>query len=87
MEVLEVNSDDDSNPGGARPLRLATEREVKKRLPVSLSWLQKDRRGAQIIPFIRLGDRVLYDLDAVDAAVRNLTIGGTRGRRGRTGGA
>ena len=39
-----------------------------------------------MIPFIRLGDRCLYDLDAAMAAVRARTIGGQRGRRGRIAG-
>jgi len=78
----------DATPATAGQLRLGTERDVAgKLLPVSLSWLQKDRKGAQTIPFIRLGDRVLYDLDAVAAAVRTLSTGGPRGRRGRVGAA
>lgn len=78
----------DSVPTEPAPLRLGTERDVAgKLLPVSLSWLQRDRLGAQTIPFIRLGDRVLYDLDAVAATVRTLSVGGPRGRRGRIGAA
>jgi hypothetical protein len=67
-------------------LRLVGEREVAgKVLPVSVSWLQKDRIGAQLIPYIKLGDRVLYDVDAVLAAVRAYAVGGAdkRGGRGR----
>ena len=49
---------------------------------VSVGFLQKDRREAQRIPFVRLGDRCLYDVGDVLAAVKSLTVGGPRGRRG-----
>lgn len=74
----------DAPPAKVSSLRIGTERDVAgKLIPVSLSWLQKDRKGAQTIPFIKMGDRVLYDLDAVEAAVRALSVGGPRGRRAR----
>jgi hypothetical protein len=67
--------------------RLVTDKELAPVLRVSVGYLQRDRRLAQIIPFVRLGDRCLYDMDAVLAAVRARTVGGQRGRRGRLGGA
>lgn len=71
-------------PGKAQ---FITDRELAPMLRVSVAFLQKDRRGPQRIPFVRLGDRCLYDLDEALAAVRALTVGGLRGRRGRIGGA
>lgn len=50
---------------------------------VSVGFLQKDRITAKRIPFVRLGDRCLYDIDEALAAVKALTVGGTRPRRGR----
>jgi hypothetical protein len=63
--------------------RLVRDRVMAPMLDVSLGFLQKDRRGARIIPFIQLGDRCLYDVDEVFAAVKARTVGGTRSRRQR----
>lgn len=59
-----------------------TDRHLAPMLGVSVAFLQKDRREAQRIPFVRLGDRCLYDPAEAIAAVRALTVGGQRGRRG-----
>lgn len=84
--------DEPNTPASKTALRpaLVTEREIAPLLGVSVNFLQKDRRNARAIPFIKLGDRCLYDPDAVLAAVRARTIGGnapssdrmTRTRRG-----
>ena len=66
--------------------RFLTDRELAPILRVSVGFLQKDRISAQRIPFVRLGDRCLYDLSEALAAVKGLTVGGMR-RRGRIGGA
>ena len=52
---------------------------------LSVEFLRKDRLSAQRIPFMRVGDRCLYDPPAVLAAVRALTVGGATPsrRRGR----
>ncbi len=63
--------------------RYVTDKELAPLLRVSAGFLQKDRITAQRIPFVRLGDRCLYDVDEALAAVKALTIGGPRGRRGR----
>lgn len=62
---------------------LVRDTDISVMIDVSVFWLQKDRTTAQIIPFIKLGDRVLYDPDEVLKAVRGLTRGGPRGRRTR----
>lgn len=46
------------------------------RIGVSVGWLRKDRVTSRVIPFIRLGDRCLYDPPAVLDAVRAMTVGG-----------
>lgn len=63
-----------------------TDRELAPLIGVSVGFLQKDRREAQRIPFIRLGDRCLYDVQEALAAVKALTVGGTRSRRQRSSG-
>jgi hypothetical protein len=63
--------------------RFVGERVVAPIIGVSVGFLQKDRREAQRIPFIRLGDRCLYDVEEALAAVKAMSVGGVRGRRGR----
>ena len=60
-----------------------TDRELAPQIRVSVAFLQKDRRGPQRIPFVRLGDRCLYDVQEVLQSLKASTIGGQRGRRGR----
>ncbi|MCX7144185.1 MAG: hypothetical protein NT123_24745, partial [Proteobacteria bacterium] len=43
---------------------------------MSVFFLRKDRRTKRLIPFYRLGDRILYDLDRVRVALLNLEEGG-----------
>lgn len=76
---------DEQQTTATRP-RYITDRELAPILRVSAGFLQKDRIGAQRIPFVRLGDRCLYDVDEALAAVKALTVGGPRGRRGRING-
>jgi len=72
-------------PHPATP-QFVTDRVLAPMLGVSVGFLQKDRREAQRIPFVRLGDRCLYDVRDALAAVKALSVGGPRGRRGRLGG-
>lgn len=54
---------------------------------VSVFFLRKDRRNKRLIPFYRIGDRVLYNLDRVKASLVALEEGGpaanVRARRAR----
>lgn len=59
------------------------DRVIAPIIGVSVGFLQKDRRGAQRIPFIRLGDRCLYEPAVALAAVRAMTVGGPRPRRAK----
>jgi len=62
-----------------------TDREMAPMLGVSVGFLQKDRRGAKIIPFIKIGDRCLYDPAEAVAALKSRTVGGNESRRRRGG--
>jgi hypothetical protein len=52
------------------------EAEAAKAIGISVFFLRKDRRNKRLIPFIRLGDRCLYDLNRVRAALLQLEEGG-----------
>lgn len=51
---------------------------------MSTAWLRKDRRGARLVPFYRLGDRVLYDLSRVREALAAREEGGSPRPRRRS---
>jgi hypothetical protein len=68
----------------AKAPHYVTDRELAQQIGVSVGFLQKDRRGPQRIPFVRLGDRILYDPPEVLQTLKASTIGGQRGRRGRS---
>lgn len=65
--------------------RLAVdETEAAKSIGLSVHFLRKDRRTKKLIPFYRIGDRVLYNLDRVREALGALEEGGKRTTRGRS---
>lgn len=53
-----------------------TDTQLAPMLGVSVSFLRRDRIEGRRIPFIKLGDRCLYDLQDVLAAMRALKVGG-----------
>lgn len=64
--------------------RLAVdETEAAKAIGLSVHFLRKDRRTKKLIPFYRIGDRVLYNLDRVREALNALEEGGTRAGKRR----
>jgi len=65
--------------------RYLTDAELAPIIRTSKSWLQKDRITAKRIPFIKLGDRCLYDLDKVLQAIEAHSVGGSVRRAGRRG--
>lgn len=77
-----TDTQDQRQPQPGKPLFI-TDAELAPMLGVSVSFLQRDRREAKRIPFIKLGDRCLYDPQEALAAVRALTVGGANGQRGR----
>lgn len=60
---------------------LVDESDMAKRLGLSVSYLQKDRRGSRAIPFVRLGKLVRYNPAAVLAAMTALQQGGASTHR------
>ena len=56
---------------------------LTRKVPLTKSWLEKDRIGAKLIPFIKVGDKVIYDVPKVLQALDSMTVGGTTSRRGR----
>jgi len=76
-----------TNTQSSPELRLAVnEFDVAEALGVSVHFLRKDRRTRRIIPFSKVGDRVLYNLERVRAAVLALEEGGQR-RKSRSAAA
>lgn len=70
MKSEQVQPNADADPPFVDTLVMA------RKLSVSPSFLQKDRKGARRIPFIQLGDRCLYEPAAVFEAVRAMSVGG-----------
>ena len=63
--------------------------ELAGLIGVSIHFLRKDRRSARRIPFVRLGDRILYDVDRVKHAMLEFEEGGPEPkstRRAKVGG-
>lgn len=57
--------------------RLAVdENTLAQSIGMSVAWLRKDRRGARILPFYRLGTAVRYNLDRVREALDKHAEGG-----------
>jgi hypothetical protein len=72
--------DEHKQETGSGP-RLVKDKAMASLIGVSVSWLQKDRVGAQIIPFVRLGDLCLYDPAAAFDAIKARQVGGAAGKR------
>jgi hypothetical protein len=47
----------------------------------SVFWLRKDRIGAKIVPFYRIGKSVRYDLERCRSALLSLEEGGPKAVR------
>lgn len=59
--------------------RLAVdEKTLAATLGMSVAWLRKDRSGARIVPFYRLGSSVRYSIDRVREALDKRAEGGAR---------
>jgi hypothetical protein len=57
--------------------------DMARMLGVSPQFLQKDRVGPKRIPFVRLGDRCLYEPEVVLETVRAMAVGGDQPSRTR----
>jgi hypothetical protein len=60
------------------PPLAVNEQKCAEAIGISVARLRKDRRGKRLIPFYRLGGRILYSPDRVQAALTGLEEGGTR---------
>ena len=67
------------------PRLTVDEAEAAQAIGLSIHFLRKDRRTKRLIPFYRIGDRVLYNLERVQEALAAFEEGGAhiknRGRR------
>lgn len=68
------------NPSPVQPIAV-DEHTCASAIGMSVHWLRKDRRGARLVPFYRLGDRVLYDLTRVREALAATEEGGAKRAR------
>jgi hypothetical protein len=72
--------DDNSKRRAVPPssARLIPDKEMAPQIGVSVAYLQRDRREGQRIPFVRIGDRCLYDPNEVFEAIKSYRVGGPR---------
>lgn len=65
------------------PRLTVSEFDAAEALGVSVYFLRKDRRTKRIIPFSRIGDRVVYNVDRLRATLCALEEGGApvKGRK------
>jgi len=64
------------------PKLAVDEFECASAIGMSVAWLRKDRRGKRLIPYYRIGGRILYSLERVQTALATLEEGGAmRGRK------
>lgn len=63
------------------------EQQCAEAIGMSVAWLRKDRRSKRLIPYYRLGGRILYSPERVQAALADLEEGGQPRRAGRKGAA
>lgn len=64
------------NTAGAR--LAVDEKTLAEAIGMSVAWLRKDRSGARILPFFRLGASVRYNIDRVREALDKQAEGGAR---------
>ena len=55
---------------------LVDERACAAALGMSLGWVRKDRQGQRVLPFVKLGGSVRYDLHRVRQAIAAAEVGG-----------
>lgn len=58
-----------------------TDAQLAAQINVSVSWLQHDRIGKQLIPFYRIGGLVRYNRESVLLALQANEEGGMQTRR------
>jgi len=65
----------------ATPSLIVNERVCASALSTSVGWLRKDRLGAKVLPFYRIGKLVRYDLERCRAALLAIEEGGPKAAR------
>lgn len=66
-----ANASSRNNASGIQRRRFGTEADVEALTPFSRRTLQKDRLlGRHRFPYYKVGGRVMYDLDEVEAIIR-----------------
>lgn len=60
------------------PPVLIDEKELASMIHMSIAWVRADRHGKRLFPFIKIGKAVRYDLEAVRAALTEMTQGGAK---------
>jgi len=63
-------------PPGPADLLLVSEAELARRLDVSVGFLRADRLGKRVVPFVRMGRAIRYDLAEVSKVIKGLKRGG-----------
>jgi hypothetical protein len=53
------------------------ERQCAQAIGMSVHWLRKDRRTKRLIPFIRIGTAVRYNIERVREAFAEMEEGGS----------
>jgi hypothetical protein len=62
-------------PNSPHPIAV-DEQQCADAIGLSVHFLRKDRHGKRLIPYYRVGNRILYSLDRVQAALNQLEEGG-----------
>lgn len=70
-------------PAAIEPIAV-DEHSCAAAIGMSVAWLRKDRRGARLVPFYRLGGSVRYNLARVRNALEAVEEGGTARRARRS---
>jgi hypothetical protein len=74
------------NQQGTAP-RLVPDKVMAPQIGLSVAYLQKDRRTERRIPFVRIGNRCLYDPAEVFQAIQSYRVGGPGHMRRRAKGS
>src|SRR5688572_9426375 len=78
MENTMANDKAPPSPREIDPRLFVGEHEIAEVTGMSVAWLRKDRRTLRLVPFMRIGDRIRYDLAHVRQALLALEQGGPK---------
>lgn len=66
------------------PTLAVNEYQCAQATGLSIHFVRKDRIGRKLLPFYRVGGRILYNLDRVRETLKSLEEGGVHRRGGAT---